>query len=154
MLLFFPALVLHVFCLIIPRYLFLCYCTWYIFFHFLLEWLVSWRPNYFQWVYLIISWWAGFIFFWILWFFFIDVFVCLFIYVLFCLFGAAPTAYEGSRARGRIGAVAPACTTATATWDPSRVCDLQPSSRQRQILNPLSKARDRTYILTDTSRAC
>ena len=36
---------------------------------------------------------------------------------------------------------------ATATWNPSRVCDRHHSSWQRQILNPLSKARDRTCIL-------
>ena len=36
----------------------------------------------------------------------------------------------------------PAYTTATATRDPSHVCDLHHSSRQRQILNLLSKARD------------
>ena len=29
----------------------------------------------------------------------------------------------------------PAYTTATAMWDPSHICDLQHSSRQRQILN-------------------
>ena len=33
-------------------------------------------------------------------------------------------------------------TTATATQDPSHICDLHQSSRQHQILNPLSKARD------------
>ena len=37
-----------------------------------------------------------------------------------------------------------------ATQDPSRICDLHHSSRQCQILNPLSKARDRTSILMDT----
>ena len=36
----------------------------------------------------------------------------------------------------------PAYTTATATPEPSRVFDLHHGSRQRQILNPLSKARD------------
>ena len=41
----------------------------------------------------------------------------------------------------------PAYTTARATLDPSRVCDLHHSSWQRQILNPLSRARDRTCIL-------
>ena len=41
-------------------------------------------------------------------------------------------------------------TTATATPDRSHVCDLHHSSRQRQILNPLSKARDQTCILIDT----
>ena len=41
----------------------------------------------------------------------------------------------------------PAYATATAASDPSRVCDLCHSSQQRQILNPLSKARDRTLNL-------
>ena len=37
-----------------------------------------------------------------------------------------------------------AYTTALATPDPSRVCDLHHSSGQCQLLNPLSEARDRT----------
>ena len=41
---------------------------------------------------------------------------------------------------------------AIATLDPSRICDLDHSSRQCQILNPLSKARDGTHILMDTSQ--
>ena len=45
----------------------------------------------------------------------------------------------------------PASTTATAMKDLSHVCDLHHSSRQRQLLNPLSEARDRTLILMDTS---
>ena len=48
----------------------------------------------------------------------------------------------------------PAYTTATATWDPSHVYDLHQSSWQRRILNPLSEARERTHILTDTSTVC
>ena len=39
--------------------------------------------------------------------------------------------------------------TATATWEPSCVCNLHHSSEQRQILNPLSKAKDGIRILTD-----
>ena len=35
-----------------------------------------------------------------------------------------------------------AYTTATATSDPSCICDLHSSLRQRGILNPLNKARD------------
>ena len=35
----------------------------------------------------------------------------------------------------------PACTTATATLDPSRAHNLHHSSRQRRILNPLGRAR-------------
>ena len=44
----------------------------------------------------------------------------------------------------------PATATATATPDPSHLCDLHHSSRQRQILHPLSEARDRIRILMDT----
>ena len=46
----------------------------------------------------------------------------------------------------------PAYTTATAMQDPSLVCDIHHSSQQRQILHQLSKARDRTRILIDSSR--
>ena len=45
----------------------------------------------------------------------------------------------------------PAYTTATTTQDLSRVCDPHHSSRQHQILNPLTKAKDRTHVLMDTS---
>ena len=45
----------------------------------------------------------------------------------------------------------PAYTTAIAALDPSHICDLHHSSQQGQMLNPLSKARDRTCIFTDTS---
>ena len=46
----------------------------------------------------------------------------------------------------------PAYPTVTATPDPSCICDLHHSSGQRRILNPLSKVRDRTRILMDTSQ--
>ena len=46
----------------------------------------------------------------------------------------------------------PTYTIATATRDLSHICHLQHSSRQRQILNPLSRVRDRTLILMDTSQ--
>ena len=45
-----------------------------------------------------------------------------------------------------------AYTTATAKQDPSFICDLHHSSRQRWILNTLSGARDQTHIFMDTSR--
>ena len=41
---------------------------------------------------------------------------------------------------------------ATAMQDPNRICYLHHSSRQRQILNPPSKSRDRTRILMDASQ--
>ena len=43
-------------------------------------------------------------------------------------------------------------TTATATRDLSRICDLHHSSWQHQVLNPLSEARNRTLILMDVSQ--
>ena len=48
----------------------------------------------------------------------------------------------------------PAYAIATATPDPSCICDLHHSSPQGQILNPMSEARDQTYILMDTGRVC
>ena len=51
---------------------------------------------------------------------------------------AAPVAYGRSQARGQIGAAAAGYAAATATWDPSHVCDLHHSSWQHQIPDPLS----------------
>ena len=45
-----------------------------------------------------------------------------------------------------------AYTTAIAMWDLSCVCDLHHGSWQSWIPNPLSKARDQTCILMDTSQ--
>ena len=44
-----------------------------------------------------------------------------------------------------------AYTTATARPYPSHIYDLHHSAQQRQILNPLSEARDQTHIIMDTS---
>ena len=62
---------------------------------------------------------------------------------------AVLVAYGYSWTRGRIGATAAAYTTATATQEPSCICDLCHSLWQHQIFNPLSEARDWTYILMD-----
>ena len=48
----------------------------------------------------------------------------------------------------------PANTTATAMRDLSCVCDLHHSSQQCWILNPLSKARNRTHVVKDTNWVC
>lgn len=45
-----------------------------------------------------------------------------------------------------------ASATATATLDPSSVCNLHHSLRQRWILNPLSEFRDGTHNLKVGSR--
>ena len=46
----------------------------------------------------------------------------------------------------------PAYTTATAMQDPRRLCYLHHSSRQCQVLNPPSEAKDRTCVLMDASQ--
>ena len=45
----------------------------------------------------------------------------------------------------------PTYATATAMPDLSHICNLHCSSRHSQILNPLTRAKDRTHILMDTS---
>ena len=45
-----------------------------------------------------------------------------------------------------------AYTTAITMQDPSCICDLHHSTWQRWIFNPLSKARDQTRMLMDTSQ--
>ena len=45
-----------------------------------------------------------------------------------------------------------AYTTATATWDPSHICNLRHSLWQLRTLNPVSEAKDQTCTLMDTSR--
>ena len=95
---------------------------------------------------------------------------------------ATPTAYGGSQARGWIGARAPICIHLSfkghtcgiwtfpglgSNWSRSRRPTPQPlqlriqvasatymASQQCWILNPLSGARDGTWILTDTSWVC
>ena len=72
-----------------------------------------------------------------------------FFFFFFFLFRTAPAAYINYQARGRTRAVA-----AGVRHSHSNTWDLHHSSRQRWILNPLSKARDWTCILLDTSWVC
>ena len=74
-----------------------------------------------------------------------TLFFVLFCFLSFCLLRATPVAYGGSQARGLIRAIAYA--RATAIRDLSHVCHLHHSSQHCWILNPLSKARDRTLNL-------
>ena len=67
----------------------------------------------------------------------------------FIYFRAAPSAHGGSQVRGQTGAAA-----AGLHHSHSPICYLHPSSRQHQILNLLSEARDRTRILMDASQIC
>ena len=75
---------------------------------------------------------------------------CLF--VCFVFFSTELTACGDIQARVKWELQLLVYTTATAMQDPSRVCDLLHSSWQHQILNPPSKARDRTCVLMDASQ--
>ena len=72
---------------------------------------------------------------------------CLFV----CLLGPYPQHMEAPRLGVQSEPQPLAYTTATATPDPRPVCDLHHSSRQRWMLNPLSKGRDQTCNLMDPS---
>ena len=71
-----------------------------------------------------------------------------------CFLGDLPWHREVPRLGVESELQLPAHTTATAMPDLKRVCSLHHSSRQCQILNPLRKARDQTFILMDTSWVC
>ena len=82
------------------------------------------------------------------WFSFFFFFLFL---LFFCFLGPHPQPMEVPRLGVESELQLLAYTTATAMQDPSYIWDLHHSSRQHWILNPLSKARDQTCILTDTS---
>ena len=73
----------------------------------------------------------------------------LFTYLFILLFRATPWHMEVPRLgiELELQLLGYAAATATAAWDPSCVCDLQHSSRQRRLPNPLSEARGRTCLL-------
>ena len=77
----------------------------------------------------------------------------LFYYYLLFL-GPHPQHMQVPRLGVRLELQLPAYTTATATLDPSRICNLHHSSRQHQILKPLSEARDYTRNLRVPSFCC
>ena len=68
-------------------------------------------------------------------------------FFLFVFLGPHPWPMEVPRLGVKSELQLPAFARATATGDPSRICDLHYSSWQRWILNPLSEARDQTRNL-------
>ena len=64
---------------------------------------------------------------------------------LFCFLGLHPWHMEVPRPEVRSDLQLPVYTTAIANQDLSCICDLYHSTRQCQILNPLSEDRDRTH---------
>ena len=75
--------------------------------------------------------------------------VCLFLFD--CFLGLHLQHMEVPRPGVEVELQLPACATASATWDPRCICNLRHSSCQGWILNPLSEARDQTWILMGTS---
>ena len=75
-------------------------------------------------------------------------FVCFCFYFLGCTFSIWK--FPGLGVKSELQLLA--YVTATATPDPSLAGNLHHSSRQCQILNPLSQARDSTWILINTSQ--
>ena len=78
----------------------------------------------------------------------------IFVYICFCFLGLHPWDMELPSLGVKLELQLPAYATARATMDLSHICSLHHSSRQRQILKPLSEARDRTHILMDNSWIC
>ena len=70
-----------------------------------------------------------------------------FYFYFWCLLGLHPRHMEIPRLGVQSEPQLLAYAKATATQDPSYICDLRHSSWQRQILNPLSEVRDWTYNL-------
>ena len=75
-----------------------------------------------------------------------------FLFVLFCFVFPPGPWHKVPRLGVESQLQLPTYTTATATRNPSQVCDLHRSSQECLILNPVSKARDRTHILMDASQ--
>ena len=80
-------------------------------------------------------------------FYFISFFLFFSFFFFFCFLGSYLRHMEVPRLGVQLELHLPAHATATATSDPNRICDLYHSSRQGQILNPLSEARDQTCNL-------
>ena len=73
-------------------------------------------------------------------------------FFFFCFLGPHSWHMEVTRLGVESELQLPAHATAIATQEPNHVCDLHHGSRQHQILNPLSKARNRTCNLMEASR--
>ena len=75
-------------------------------------------------------------------------------FFFFFLLGLHLWHMEAPRLEVKLELQPPAYTTARAMQDPSLVGNVHCSSQQHWIPNPLSKARDQTYILMDTIWDC
>ena len=80
-----------------------------------------------------------------------NFYLIIIIYFILLPFRATRMVYGSSQSRVESELQLPAYTTATAMWDWSLICNPHYSSWQHWIPDPLSKARDRTCFLMDTS---
>ena len=78
--------------------------------------------------------------------------VCIYIYMYFL--GLQPQHMEVPRLGVQSELQLPACATAAALWDSSRMGKLYRNSQQHQILNGFSEAGDGTHIFMDASQVC
>ena len=76
----------------------------------------------------------------------------LFLFYFFVLLGTCPWHMEIPRLKVESELYLPAYDTTAATPDLSCICDLHHSAWKCRILYPLSKTRDQTRILMDTSQ--
>ena len=80
--------------------------------------------------------------------------VCLLLFLLINFLEPRPRHMEVPRLGVESELQLPAYTAATATQDPSQVCNLYHSSWQCWILNPLIETRDWIHILMNPSQVC
>ena len=78
--------------------------------------------------------------------------VCFLCFCCFCLFRATPVAYGGSQARDQIRAIATSLHHSHSNPGSEPLLRPLPQLMTVRIINPLSGARDQTYILMDPSR--
>ena len=75
------------------------------------------------------------------------------LFIFFAFLGPHPWHMEVPRQGVELELQLPAYTTATATQDPSCICNLHHSLWQCWVLNPLNEAWDRTRILMNANPA-
>ena len=80
--------------------------------------------------------------------------LCSFVLLYFCLFRATPVAYKSSQARSHLQAAAAGLCYGHSNAGSEPCMQTTPQLTSHWILNPLSKARDRTHILMGTSWVC
>ena len=83
---------------------------------------------------------------------FLDILLLLLLFCLFFFLGPHPRPMEVPKLGVKLELQLLAYATAKPTRDLNHICDLHHSSLQCQIPDPLSKARDHTRILMDTSQ--